>query len=350
VPASRRAADWSRLPEGICDMIDVIDRARDVIDLLERNDVDALRARCSERLRDWSAAEWVRDAWMPRLNDFAGAERRIIRGWAVSDLVARFIIEGDRGQAFVTVRLDAEGMLEGLGVDADDRDGGFGVIIQCGADRCDELQTFYAKLVRAPLGFGEGGDSPAPRWPDPAYPQQMHLDILVPDLDAAEEVVLADGATRLQDRGGFRTYADPLGHPFCLYPDTSGEGDLYGRLGVLARVVIDCPDPAALASFYSGLLEMPRTMESSVDRVVIAREDGKLPMLGMQRVQDYVPPRWPDPRYPAQLHFDIKFDDRETAERRAIALGATLLPPQGGSCPVYADPAGHPFCLCVHAG
>lgn len=329
-------------------MVDPIDRARDVIALLECNDVEGLRGRCSERLRDWSAAEWVRDAWMPRMSDFAGAERRIIRGWAVSDLVARFIVEGDRGQAFVTVRLDSGGMLEGLGIAADDRDGGFGVIIGCSADRCDELEAFYAKLVRASLGFGEGGgDSRSPRWPDPAYPQQIHLDILVPALDVAEDVVLDNGATRLQDSGSFRTYADPLGHPFCFYPDSDDGGDLYGRLGVLARVVIDCPDPAALATFYGELLGMPRRVESSADRVVIAYEDDMLPMLGMQRVEGYLPPQWPDPRYPAQIHFDIRFDDRETAERRAVELGATLLPPQGGSCPVYADPAGHPFCLCA---
>lgn len=44
----------------------------------------------------------------------------------------------------------------------------------------------------------------------------MHLDIDVADVDAAERAVLALGATRLSDAGGWRVYADPAGHPFCL--------------------------------------------------------------------------------------------------------------------------------------
>ncbi|MFG1925114.1 VOC family protein [Cryptosporangium sp. NPDC048952] len=52
-----------------------------------------------------------------------------------------------------------------------------------------------------------------PRWPDPAFPQQAHLDVRVEDLDVATERVLAHGATPLTDR----VFADPAGHPFCLY-------------------------------------------------------------------------------------------------------------------------------------
>jgi catechol-2,3-dioxygenase len=57
----------------------------------------------------------------------------------------------------------------------------------------------------------------APRWPDPAYPQQAHLDILVDDLDAGQARALELGASRLG--GGAersRVLADPAGHPFCL--------------------------------------------------------------------------------------------------------------------------------------
>jgi hypothetical protein len=111
-------------------------------------------------------------------------------------------------------------------------------------------------------------------------------------------------------------------------------------------VVLDCADPPALAQFWSVLLDMPRRVDESPDRIVIARDDGQLPMIAVQRIADYEPPRWPDPEYPAQMHFDIGFDDRVQKERLALELGATRLPPQGGSCPVYADPAGHPFCLC----
>jgi catechol-2,3-dioxygenase len=53
-----------------------------------------------------------------------------------------------------------------------------------------------------------------PRWPDPAAPQQAHLDVLVDDLGAAELQALKLGATRLSTSSD--VFADPIGHPFCL--------------------------------------------------------------------------------------------------------------------------------------
>ncbi|MFF1903309.1 VOC family protein [Kitasatospora sp. NPDC058218] len=76
------------------------------------------------------------------------------------------------------------------------------------------------------LCFQGVADHRPPRWPDPAYPQQVHLDVDVADLDGAEREVLALGATRLGDGGGWRIYADPAGHPFCLLPARPrGRGD-----------------------------------------------------------------------------------------------------------------------------
>ncbi|MEV6493611.1 VOC family protein [Actinoplanes sp. NPDC051633] len=57
----------------------------------------------------------------------------------------------------------------------------------------------------------------APDWPDPAHPQQMHVDVRVDNLDEAEQKVEALGASRLPGGGDrFRVFADPVGHPFCL--------------------------------------------------------------------------------------------------------------------------------------
>ena len=58
----------------------------------------------------------------------------------------------------------------------------------------------------------------APRWPGQEHPQQVHLDVAVDDLDAAEAEVLAIGATRHEHQPGssFRVFLDPAGHPFCL--------------------------------------------------------------------------------------------------------------------------------------
>ncbi|MEV6932323.1 VOC family protein [Dactylosporangium sp. NPDC051485] len=98
------------------------------------------------------------------------------------------------------------------------------------------LSRFYGALLGKELTqdngdgctmIGEAGDRPVlfqavagynpPRWPDPAHPQQLHLDVLVDDLDAAEEATLALGATKVASPGGtFRVFLDPVGKPFCL--------------------------------------------------------------------------------------------------------------------------------------
>ncbi|CAI9416119.1 VOC family protein [Nocardioides sp. T2.26MG-1] len=59
----------------------------------------------------------------------------------------------------------------------------------------------------------------APDWASGEPPQLLHLDILVDDLDRAEAQVLDLGGTLVDGSGkpiGFRVYADPVGHPFCL--------------------------------------------------------------------------------------------------------------------------------------
>jgi hypothetical protein len=68
-----------------------------------------------------------------------------------------------------------------------------------------------------PLLFQQVGSYSPPRWPDPAHPQQVHLDVHVDDVDAAEAATLALGATRLPGDGeDWRVFADPAGKPFCL--------------------------------------------------------------------------------------------------------------------------------------
>jgi catechol 2,3-dioxygenase-like lactoylglutathione lyase family enzyme len=96
------------------------------------------------------------------------------------------------------------------------------------------LARFYAALLGMDLAYegpegalivGDGksvmfqqiGEYTAPRWPDPAHPQQAHLDIIVIDLDAGEARALELGASRLTGGGErYRVFADPIGHPFCL--------------------------------------------------------------------------------------------------------------------------------------
>lgn len=72
--------------------------------------------------------------------------------------------------------------------------------------------------ARQCISFQQVQNYRAPAWPDQAVPQQVHLDVMVEDLDAAEPVVLALGATRHPHQPGetFRVFLDPAGHPFCL--------------------------------------------------------------------------------------------------------------------------------------
>jgi catechol 2,3-dioxygenase-like lactoylglutathione lyase family enzyme len=116
-------------------------------------------------------------------------------------------------------------------------------------------------------------------------------------------------------------------------------------IGRLYSLVIDCPDPRALAVFYEQLLGMRRRYDNS-DWVTIGA-DGDSPDVAFQRIDNYQSPRWPDPGHPARLHVDVMVDDLDVAEAKVLALGATLL--EGSDKPigyrVYADPIGHPFCL-----
>jgi hypothetical protein len=66
--------------------------------------------------------------------------------------------------------------------------------------------------------FQQVADFRAPRWPGQDVPQQVHLDVMVRDLDEGEQAALALGATRAEHQPGttFRVFLDPAGHPFCL--------------------------------------------------------------------------------------------------------------------------------------
>jgi catechol 2,3-dioxygenase-like lactoylglutathione lyase family enzyme len=65
----------------------------------------------------------------------------------------------------------------------------------------------------------------ASTWPQGATPQQLHLDLTVPDegeLERHHQRALALGARLLLDRSDdpverLYVYADPDGHPFCIF-------------------------------------------------------------------------------------------------------------------------------------
>ncbi|MEU5535334.1 VOC family protein [Streptomyces sp. NPDC020362] len=114
------------------------------------------------------------------------------------------------------------------------------------------------------------------------------------------------------------------------------------RLGV---VVLDCPDPRALAGFYAEVLG--GTVEGDGEWVDVKMPGGQA--LAFQQAPGFVPPEWPAPDGSQQFHLDLVVDDLDTAEKGVLALGAKPLDAgdRSRTWRVYADPAGHPFCLCA---
>jgi predicted enzyme related to lactoylglutathione lyase len=115
----------------------------------------------------------------------------------------------------------------------------------------------------------------------------------------------------------------------------------------LGVVALDCPDPAALAEFYRAVLEWgaPEVTEDG-HWVTLANPAGGAG-IAFQRVPDYRPPAWPSAENPQQMHLDLTVTDLEAAHERVLGLGAKLLDDAPKTFRVYADPVGHPFCLCA---
>jgi catechol 2,3-dioxygenase-like lactoylglutathione lyase family enzyme len=109
-------------------------------------------------------------------------------------------------------------------------------------------------------------------------------------------------------------------------------------IGRLHHLIVDTADPQRSAAFWSALLGQPITYDDR-DFVVVST-DQTTTGIAFQRAPDHVAPTWPDPSVGQQMHVDVAVDDPELAGARVLELGARHL-----AGDVYADPAGHPFCL-----
>jgi predicted enzyme related to lactoylglutathione lyase len=109
-------------------------------------------------------------------------------------------------------------------------------------------------------------------------------------------------------------------------------------------VVFDAADLPSESAFWAGVLGGTVDAEDDWHMVMV---DGK-PRVGVQLAPDHVAPDWPDGAPPQQIHLDLWIDDLAPAHEEVTALGAKVVQPaaDGGDFQVYADPAGHPFCLC----
>lgn len=135
----------------------------------------------------------------------------------------------------------------------------------------------------------------------------------------------------------------------------------YPRVG---QVVLDTEDARGLAEFYRELLglayrpgdEPPpagEPDERGADWLVL-RGAGDAGQLAFQQVAELPEPTWPDGPRPQMLHLDLTVDSAQelaVQHERALGLGARLLLDRSDDeeepLYVYADLAGHPFCIFV---
>jgi hypothetical protein len=132
----------------------------------------------------------------------------------------------------------------------------------------------------------------------------------------------------------------------------------------LLQTVLDCTDARALAEFYRRLLDLryrsgdepPPAGEpdpNGQDWLVLTDATGYR-RLAFQQVAALPKATWPEGPRPQQLHLDMTVEsvsDLDAQHERVLALGGRLLHDRSDDpdepLRVYADPAGHPFCVFV---
>ncbi|HXL90770.1 MAG TPA: VOC family protein [Streptosporangiaceae bacterium] len=134
----------------------------------------------------------------------------------------------------------------------------------------------------------------------------------------------------------------------------------------LLQTVLDTTDARGLAEFYRQLFglryrpgdEPPADGEPDgrgADWLVLTDAEG-VRKLAFQQVAELPAASWPgNSPHPQQLHLDTtvaSVAELDAAGERALELGARLLldrsdDPDEEALRVYADPAGHPFCIIV---
>jgi catechol 2,3-dioxygenase-like lactoylglutathione lyase family enzyme len=111
-------------------------------------------------------------------------------------------------------------------------------------------------------------------------------------------------------------------------------------------IVFDAADLRAESAFWAGILGGHVFEDDDWHSVIDAAGEWRV---GVQLAPNHVPPDWPDGT-PQQVHLDLHVEDPRAAHEQAIGLGARLLRPApdleaAEGHQVYADPAGHPFCI-----
>jgi catechol 2,3-dioxygenase-like lactoylglutathione lyase family enzyme len=125
----------------------------------------------------------------------------------------------------------------------------------------------------------------------------------------------------------------------------------------LRQVVLDCTDARALAEFYRRLLGLryrPGDEPPAERDWLVLQDSTGTARVAFQQVAELPEATWPDGPVPQQLHLDLTVPtvrELDVQHERAVAFGARLLEDRSADpeepLRVYADPAGHPFCVFV---
>jgi catechol 2,3-dioxygenase-like lactoylglutathione lyase family enzyme len=132
----------------------------------------------------------------------------------------------------------------------------------------------------------------------------------------------------------------------------------------IVQVVLDTTDARGLAEFYRQLFGLEyrdgdappagdQPDSRGQDWLVLHNPFGG-PQLAFQQTDGVRPSTWPSDEVPQMSHLDTRVrtsEELEIQRQRALDLGATLLFDRSDDDDeplyVFADPAGHPFCIFV---
>ncbi|MET9010149.1 VOC family protein [Streptomyces olivaceoviridis] len=203
------------------------------------------------------------------------------------------------------------------------------------------------------------GPAGGPVWPDPVAvcvdvvpvpdaktttKNRVHLDLATTSTSHQAELTArlrALGATPADVGQGdvpWTVLADPEGNEFCVLEPR----ETYRDTGPIARVVVDCADPRAMARFWGGALDW--TLHEVTDEHAVLRS-----AKGIGSYLEFL--RTPGVRtVPDRVHLDLlpyPRDDKAAEVARLRALGATDLDVGQSDVPwtCLADPEGHAFCV-----
>jgi Glyoxalase-like domain len=147
----------------------------------------------------------------------------------------------------------------------------------------------------------------------------------------------------------------------CAYCGGMGNEQMFP---VIRQMVLDTTDPRRLAEFYRQLFGLryrpgdeppgPGQPDAAGQDWLVLNSPADGAALAFQKVNDLPEATWPDGHVPQQLHLDTTVPtaaDLDVQHERALALGARLLKDRSDDpeepLRVYADLAGHPFCIFV---